>query len=138
MIPLTDKGLEEMSETPFLRVDKDSYKALYIVLVFVLFMVLMAPVLGPRVKPAGWEQPKTLADYFSRLWPYAIILLVMTILPLTDLIIRWIEVKVGTKRAKRMVVKRKLTTKKWTLIIFEPFHISVFKYFFRLRMCQTW
>ena len=130
---LTETDRETILKTPFLRVDRIFYSAQRGVLVIVLFLVLLAPSLGPKVKPPDWEPPKTLEDYVTRLVPYLVIWLLFTIAPLTDFIIRTQELKAGTKKIKELTVTKKWTSKRWTVLLFEPFHISIFRYFFRLR-----
>jgi hypothetical protein len=134
---LNNKDREVISETPFLRVDKIFYAGLFGGLVLGLIIILTAPILGPRIKPLGWESPKTLDDYFSRLWPYLMMFVLLIMIPLADLLIRWRELKSGTKKITKLKVITKWTTKRWTIIFFDPFHISIFRYFFRLRSVQT-
>ena len=136
MEQLTDKDREVIAETPFLRVDKIFYTSQYLALAVALIPILIAPNLGPRVKPPGWEPPKTLDDYFSRLSPYLVAFSLLAILPLLDSIIRWMELRSGTKKITKLTVTKKWVTKRWTIIIFKPFHVSIFRYFFRLRTVQ--
>lgn len=133
---LTDHDREALSETPLLRVDQSSYSIQYVLLAITLIPLLIGPSLGPKTKPPDWEPPKTLDEYFSRLWPYAILWLLLTLPPLADTIIRWAELKIGTKQVKKLKVARKLRFGKWTLITFHPFHLSLFKYFWRLRSVE--
>lgn len=131
---LTDKDRKIISETPFLRMDKMYYPIQYFALVLILLFALLAPISGPRVRPLNWEAPNTLADYFSRLWPYLVIVAFMAIVPLADILIRWAELRIGTKKIKELKVKRKWTIRKWTVVIFDPFHMSIFRYFYQLSV----
>jgi len=134
MEQMTDLDRETISTTPFLRVDKIFYSAVSRTSIVILFTFLLIPFLSPWVKSPFKEPPKTLDAYFTGLVPLLTIWSLFAIIPLTDYLIRKTELTTGTKKVKELTLANKWTTKRWTVLLFKPFHISIFRYFFRLRI----
>ena len=133
---LTDSDRRTIKETHFLRIDGLFYRTMYVVTALIGILVLMAPTLGPRNKPHDWKPPETLEEYFLRLIPYLIILALFALVPLLDMIIRRIELSSGTKKTVMLKLTSKWTSKWWTLLLFTPFHVSLFRRYGQLRGLQ--
>jgi hypothetical protein len=117
---LTSEDKSLLKNLNLLRFDKYFYGGLLIAGLVFMTVLFFIPYTGWRVRPK--TEPKDLQEYFSRLFPYLIVWLLMIILPLINWLVKRHEEKTGIKRIVKGSVKtkRNLIFKR-KLIVFDPF-----------------